>query len=141
MLDLGHQKVYFSRDIIYHENVFPYVNFSIKPLFFPDSSPFTYEDLSPLSEPTYTPDTPTESSHNEGSDVISETPPLPQSVRKSLRPHKSPSYLQDYVHSVHKEPFCFATLINLSIQPLVLPVHCLHLSSQQLLDILNFTEP
>ena len=137
-MDLGHQKVYFSRDIIFHAYVFLMPILTLGLFFLPVSSSLTYEEASQLLELAHTS---AEPSHNEASDTIFKMHYSPQLVRRSSRTHRSPSHLEDYVHSVHIEPLCFATLTNVSIRPPVFPVHCLHSSSQNLLDRLDFTEP
>jgi len=137
-MDYEQQNIYFSRDIVFYEHVFPYASSGTRPLFLPVSS-------SSCEEPSLFPDSvhaPAEPSQSEASEPVSELHPSPQHLRKPSRIHKSLSCLQDYVvHSTYKEPLCFATLINLSIQPPMFPVHYLHSSSQQLLERLNFTEP
>ena len=55
--------------------------------------------------------------------------------------HKPPSYLKDYVRTAQSTSAYFATLTNLSYQPPMLPLHCLHSHSQQLIANLDFKEP
>jgi len=131
VIDLEHQKLYTSRDIVFHETIFPYTESSTQPLF-----PSTNLEPLDLCHHQHTDSTVTESPV-----TSQQTEPAPQPVRQSSRPHRVPQYLQDYVLSAQEESICFATLTNLSLQPPVLPVHCLCSVSQKLLAQLDFTEP
>ena len=144
VIDLEHHKLYFSRDIVFHENIFPYAETLPKPLFPPTNTTIPCEEPSSYLHlnPTITAPSHPESPHLQQPEV-----PSPQSIRRSSRVHKPPHYLEDYVHSVHNvhsahsQSFCFTTLTNLSFQPPLLPLHCLHSSSQKFLTNLSFSEP
>jgi len=139
VMDLETQKIYNSRDVIFHESQFPYLKSSPQPMFLPTRS--EEHEGQPILLPDHTP-TDAISSTGTHQQLAMPTPEMDSpSIRRSNRISKPPSYLQDYVHSAHAEPSCFSTLTNLSMQPPILSSHCLSSTSQQLLDRLNFTEP
>jgi len=74
VMDLEQQKIYFSRDIVFHEHVFSYTKSHTRPLFLPVTSPSTYEAISLMPDSAHTPAYP---SHNEASDTTSEILPFP----------------------------------------------------------------
>jgi len=135
-MDLEHQKIYTSRDIVFHETTFPYAKSSTQPLFPPtnpspvDLSHLQHNNL-PATEPPCT----------ASPETAQQTEATPPSVRRSTRLHRTPQYLADYMLAAQITPSCFTTLTNLSFQPPLMPVNCLHSASQQLLANLDFTEP
>ena len=130
-MSLEGQKFYTSRDVIFHENTFP----------FSDTSP---QHLFPSPLPMITQSS---CSHNplRASSVIDNPTTsildTPQQVRRSDRAHRIPGYLNDYVCMSYNESSCFSTLINLSFQPPSISFHSLSSHSQQLLKNLHISEP
>jgi len=112
VMDIDTQKIYVSRDVIFHEDIFPFATpakdrplFHHQPLSCPDDT-YPTSFRAPISEPP--PDTP---------DVQPSTD-HPVQLRKSSRTHTLPGYLQDYVcctPSIQDPSFCFSTVTNLSI--------------------------
>lgn len=99
LLNLDKHNVFFFRDVIFHESIFPYSP-SSPPSFFSSSPPFI---------PTPTSVDPLVSSPDSSSSThVSLTPPSPVPsvpsssllpLRKSSRPSNPPLYLKDYVCS------------------------------------------
>ena len=139
IMDITSKKVYTSRDVVFHEHVFPFSPSCQQHMPAPTDSVNSIEQPLNFPTPSFT-NLPSQAKVLHPADVgpISEgiTP-----IRRSSRTHRPPSYLDDYVHSAYKEPFCFFTLTNLSFQPLTLSSLCLSSSSQQLLNRLNYIEP
>jgi len=124
VMALDTHKFHTSRDIVFHEDIFPFSSS-------PTSTLFPIHSAVPTELP--------EVSH------LSHNPPIqcfePPNPRRSVRPHKAPSYLNDYVCTVVAESHYLSTLTNLSLQPPSLSYYCLANNSQHLLARLNFTEP
>ena len=137
-MDLETRKVYTSRDIVFHEHVFPFSDSftTTKPLFPPTTSDRDYvEVLLPQQHNVSFNETPLENN----SPVIPEQQPLP--LRKSTRGHKAPGCLSDYVYSALTETPCFVILTNLCLQPPTMSTTCLASDSLQFLERLDFTDP
>ena len=126
VMDLTSHKIFTSRDIVFHETFFPFSHHAPGTLFPSPPLDFVALDFSPPSISTPSPDCvpnndfmsspsqPSVSPHPTSEDLA---------LRRSTRSHKPPGYLEDYVHSVHSSStLCFATLTNLSLQPLILPL-------------------
>jgi len=138
VMDLEHHKFYNSRDIVFHETIFPYVESSTQFLFSPTNSAIPIEDPSHFrhTEPTIT-----EPPCADSPGITQQAEPTPQSVKRSSRVQRPPQYLEDYVLSAQGQSFCFATLTNLSLQPSLLPINYLHSTNQKFLANLDFTRP
>ena len=104
VMDLTTHKIHVSRDVVFHEDIFPFAALvKDRPLFQSQSS--YYPDDIPST--TYSSDTPAVQSPSE--------PTLPP--RKLARTHHLPGYLQDYVCCTscpQDISFCFSTITNLS---------------------------
>jgi len=136
VMDLKSHKIFTSRDIIFHETVFPFEHSPSTSLFPLPPSPTFSEPFTPPSIEVPPPGSnssyqPSSSSSQSPLQSSSSSIPAPSTApRKSTRPHRPPSYLQDYIHTVHANPAtCFATLTNLSLHPPCLPSHCLSTAS------------
>jgi len=89
VMDLEHQQLYTSRDIVFHETIFSYAEPSSQPLF-----PSTNLEPLYLCHLQHTNPTVTESPIVTESPVTSQQiEPAPLSVRQSSRPHRVPHYL------------------------------------------------
>jgi len=144
VMDLEKHKVYTSRDVIFHETLFPYSkNNTSLPLFPQTPSAIPLEEPSSLQQEETTDTEPPcmESSQQDVPSSLQQSTPSPQSLSRPARAHKPPSYLADYVLSTHRSSFCFGTLTNLSLQPPLLSTTCLQAFSQKFLASLNYTEP
>ena len=116
-MSLATKRLYVSRDVIFHENIFPFA-MNKDPTFFPFSSPthcsidqYDYNTSnssfdsnvqcdSEMSNDTNPPSSPDFSSP-QSVPSTSTTPCQPDiATRKSHRTHKLPTYLSDYVHSI-----------------------------------------
>ena len=128
-----------SRDIVFHEHIFPFSISIEKPLsptsldtsldyFEPPQGIESYESKSPKKTPALDDDIP----------YINHEA---QRVRKSARLHRTLGYLNHYVCIAHTASSCFTTLTNLWLQPPSMPIHYLSSNSQQLRERLDFTEP
>ena len=112
-LDLETKQIHISRDAVFHETIFPFVNLSPHQFL-----PLPVPDTEPISHPSPTVRTSPDSSSNSGhsSDHTHDHSPS-QPVRKSTRVSKAPSYLKDYVHSAQSQlcnnTFCGCTLTSL----------------------------
>jgi len=104
VMDLETHEFHVSRDVIFHEEVFPFAaSQQHKVLFQPPSQSITEEECSP-AQPDLVSSTPCP--------AISSTPSRP------AREHRRPPYLQDYVCSASPTTsYCCSTLTNLCISP------------------------
>ena len=148
VMNLTSHKIFTSRDIIFHETVFPFSHSSSPSLFpCPLSNPISLDPINSSStgipvHDTISPSLPSSCSPQPSLQPSPPSVPSAPSLRRSTRSHKPPSYLQDYIHSVHASPtLCFATLTNLSLQPPILPSHCLSTDSQSALTSPHYYEP
>lgn len=92
-LNLENNSILISRDAKFHEEIFPFVKNSMTNTFVPMSVPdYVSSDTTPLVSSSQEP------IHTQSTDDH-HTPVL----RKSSGPVKVPSYLQDYVHSLHAQ--------------------------------------
>jgi len=106
-MDLETHKVSMFRDVVFHENVFPFdapINdqllFQFQPSHYHDETP-PMENLQSIHE----------AQHTEDDTVIGEP-------RRFSRAHNLPSYLQDYVcctSHTQDQNFCFSTITNLCV--------------------------
>ncbi|XP_070019651.1 uncharacterized protein [Nicotiana sylvestris] len=104
LLNLTTHSIFFSRDVVFHENIFPYK--SDHPSIFPTSSISDFVDSSSSSTPSPTPDVST-SPDSPVPSPLSPPPitdsshiiPSPPLLRKSTRTVHQHSYLKDYVCS------------------------------------------
>jgi len=113
VMTLDTNKFYFSRDVVFHENIFPFSTANQdQPLFL--STPHICDTLpdSPVSSPT-----PPEHLEETLETLPTEQDTTPQQVRRSTRGHKTPSYLDDYVYTAHTESHCMTTLTNIDFHP------------------------
>ena len=125
-MDITIQKFYTSKDVIFHETIFPFST-TLQQSMFPiqNSGDYhDYPDLSSLPSPAHP-----------------QPAPEIQPIRRSTKLHKPPSYLHDYVCTAITESYCFLTLANLDFVPSSLPIHFLSSSNQTLLETLDYTEP
>ena len=150
VMSLADRKQYISRDVIFHEFVFPFSQQqSSQALHHPPSDPI---------DPSFFPDFPSCPNHVTTQENQPNSAPVPPAVstppsepssippsalsHRPTRPHKVPSYLQDYVLCSHSaSSHCLATTTNFCLPPSSLPFTCLAAPSQQLLSNLDFTEP
>jgi hypothetical protein len=111
LFDLSTQQFFVSRDVVFHEHIFPFhsstslVNPSLSTSFdsAPVSLPVTMSDSPAIPTPpphTVPPDSSTETSSPIASPIASSSPTLHPPVRKSSRLIKPPSYLQDYHYNL-----------------------------------------
>jgi len=121
VMDIETNQFYVSRDVVFHEDVFPFVVSSSsqhKPLFQPVPQLFTEEGFSHTSDQTSA--TPSTSCSDDGHE-IARTPATSQpDSSRPTRTHKKPSYLQDYVccsSASENVQFCCSTLTNLCVFP------------------------
>jgi len=147
VMALDTQKFYFSRDIIFHENVFPFSQANHQSLFPNAPTSFDFDSAAvPLPSP-HAPDpnltpAPLPSPTSNLSPHSPHHPAYPVSpTRRPSRQHKPPQYLNDYVCSASNVSACFHTLTNLSIQPPNLSASCLSTTSQKFLASLDFVKP
>jgi len=113
LLNLLTELTFVSRDVVFHEHIFPFQQFSFQqyknplPAYFPQHPPsvdLSHEDdgIVPLTEPEQSsaqpdsaiPSTSTPAAELSGS---SSSAPPPQQVRTSTRISKRPEWLQDYI--------------------------------------------
>jgi len=121
VMALDTHKFHLSRDVIFHEDIFPFSQNKPDHSMFP-SPPALHNDLT-FSTPALTPEPSTPpadpaAEHTETPTVPTATEITPPPVRRSTRGHKTPSYLNDYLCTAHAESHCMATLTNLDFQPL-----------------------
>jgi len=131
-MTLKTHKFHTSRDVIFHEHVFPFSASTHKPLppFHLDPTLDSFESLQGIqSKESESPH-----QHHDFENDISNVNHGTQQARKSTRPHKIPGYLNDYVCNAHIESSCFTSLTNLCLQPPTMIAHCLSSNSQQLLE-------
>jgi len=130
VMDLETHKIYASRDLVFHEHVFPFSDsYTTKPHFTPTTFDRDFVDTLPKQTIELSTET------------ISPSMPHQEPLRKSTRIHTTPRYLDNYVHSTYTEPSCFATLTNLCLEPPTMSAKCLTSNSLQLLERLNCTKP
>jgi len=138
VMTLGTHKFHFSRDMTFHENVFP--------LSSPSHSQHMFSLPSALHDHCFAgPEAPLSPPENPLVDIAHDSSlpsqePISQQVRRSTRSHKAPCYLDDYVCTAHIESHCMTTLTNLIFHPPSLLALCLNLESQQMLH-LDLHEP
>ena len=124
LLNLETHQVFTSRDVIFHETILPYHHLSVTngPPMFPASSSYGYHDPEGFSNSF--PNTNAEHRQNTLSSSPLSTPgsnssphlPSPQPTRRSNRPHKTPSYLSEYVCSNvmtdSSQQFCYPNTVT-----------------------------
>ena len=130
VMDLETHTFYVSRDVVFHEDIFPFAAAQQhKSLFQAPSQSLTVDEGS-----------------LPGRDSAEEVPSVPQPAPPSAssrpsREHRRPNYLQDYVCSASNDKsFCCSTLTNLCISPQdILQLLQLHqsLTSQNLVAMLK----
>ena len=100
VMSLTDNKVYISRDVIFHESVYPFANQAshTNSSFFPISQSTTFHDFCDFS-PHNTADTRPDFGFSAPSTTRAECSSTHHSDRP-MRAHKLPSYLQDYVYAV-----------------------------------------
>lgn len=114
LLDLANHSIFYSRDVVFHEHIFPYHS-SSPPFGFPAiSNPFVDSQASSYSPLSFAPPhSPIQSSHllsqssphslNQSSSHPSSPPLIPTAqplpLRKSTRVSHAPTYLKDYICS------------------------------------------
>nr|XP_016442284.1 PREDICTED: uncharacterized protein LOC107767711 [Nicotiana tabacum] len=141
LYDLKHHTCFVSRDVTFHEHIFPFIQTTSKhsPLCnMPLSACFNHSHQSDLSEPTPlyhpSPSLPTTSFPIDSSPIVFTINPLPSLspslppetisfsissetvsvVRRSSRPHNPPSYLQNYVCHLTSQSLKFANSTSVS---------------------------
>jgi len=139
VMDIQSRKIYSSRDVVFHEQIFPFSPSFQKAMAIPAEQAVHFDEESVL--PPIHPITESPITDQQHPTSIPSSSEDDTSVRRSSRLHKTPTYLDDYVHSALTEPLCFSTLTNLTLQPPTFSSLCLHSSSQQVLDRLSYTEP
>jgi len=104
VMDLETHEFHVSRDVVFHEEVFPFAaSQQHKVLFQPPSQSITEEECSP-AQPELVSSTP--------------CPDTPSTLSRPAREHRRPPYLQDYVCSASPTTsYCCSTLTNLCIFP------------------------
>lgn len=127
LLNLLTQKQFVSRDVIFHESIFPLHNSSTNsfmqpvPPSLPKLAQTHHDDWLPVVENIENPDTSNttlEKSH-QNSSVSSPTPPINLPVlRKSTRSHVPPIWMQDYVtsNSTHHISNCAVNTVEPKFQ-------------------------
>ena len=148
VMALDSYKFYTSRDVVFHENIFPFSVQTPKTMFPQPPTPTSFE-LPPFEPQSSSHVDITEDEHTLHNNLSPQTQHLennvpsasPPQTRKSDRIPKTPQYLKDYICSASTELYCFFTLTNLNFQPPTLPVHCLTTANQTHLANLDFTEP
>ena len=120
VMTLDTHKFHFSRDVIFHEDVFPFSTVNLDHSMFP--SPPSFHGDTSLESPALTLEPPTHHVEEpaDSPTLPAETEITPHQVRRSARGHRTPSYLNDYVCAAHTESHCMVTLTNLDFQPLSL---------------------
>ncbi|XP_074377072.1 uncharacterized protein LOC141718593 [Apium graveolens] len=119
-LDLENNYVLISRDVVFHESIFPYTSHKtgnfipLHILDFQDESTYYHDVPVPI---VHTPSSSNDFSYSDTNNGSSHDNP-PQ-VRKSTRSSKVPNYLNDYVHSYAKtasschNTTCFCTITSM----------------------------
>ena len=106
-MDLDTHKMCVSRDVIFHEHIFPFAHPPQDKLLFQSQSLQQYAETEPMPDFRPAPaDSPT------AAQPTADSPP-----RRSSRHHSMPHYLQDYVCCSHTtgHTSCFSTLTNLCL--------------------------
>ena len=104
-MTLDTHKFHFSREVIFHEDVFPLSTTSKDQSMFP-LPPFFYDNT--FDSPVLTP-TSTVHLEEDAQALPTEQESTPQQVRRSTRGHRTPSYVNDYVCTAHTESHCMTT--------------------------------
>jgi len=140
-MTLDTHKFHFSRDVIFHEDIFPFSKTQPDHSLFPP--PPVYHDDTLSQNPATVPEPPAnvEAQTAETPVLPTETECISPQVRRSTRRHTTPSYLNDYLCTAYTDSHCMATITNLDFQPLSLTTQSLHEDSQQLVQNLDFHEP
>jgi len=139
VMDLEHHKVHISRDVVFHEAIFPYENKVTQVLFPSMNAELPYFDFQHPGSTDSAQNVPAPSAEAAGSTQQAETPS--PAVKRSSGTHRPPHYLKDYVLTAQEQSYCCITLTNLSLHPPPLPLSQLHLTSQAFLTHLDFVEP
>jgi len=130
-MSLADHKHHHSRDVVFHEHIFPFANqnsYSYSRRSY-EPQPSSYYDPSPITQDLTSNPLPSPSS------LPAPTPSLPttHTSPRPVRTHKMPSHLQDYVlcsPSTSSAPHCLATTTNLCLHPPFLPSFCLSSHNQ-----------
>ena len=127
VMTLDTHKFYTSKDVIFHEHIFPF-SASTHPSLFPSSLNNTVASFEPqlVQHHELASSQQPQVSENSNLNTNHDT----QQSRRSPITHKIPGYLHDYVCTAHTESSCFGTLTNLCSQPPTLSVHYLSTTSQ-----------
>jgi len=132
VMSLTDNKVYISRDVIFHESVYPFANQAshTNNSFFCISQTTTFHDFCDFSPHDIT-NTRPDSSFSTPSTTPAECSSTHHSDRP-VRAHKLPTYLQDYVLSspiTDCPHHCLTTTTDLCLQPPSISSFCLSSSS------------
>ena len=103
LMTLDTHKFHLSRDVIFHEDIFPFSKIKPDHSLFP--SPPTFHNDMTLSTPAFRPEPPTPPANPEIEHAESPIQPAVAEitsppVRRSTREHKTPGYLHDYLLSL-----------------------------------------
>ena len=134
LMTLDDHKFHISRDVVFHEDNFPFSQHQDSALSLPiPPSAFTNDYM-----PSHTTTTP----GFDPTDIPANHQPN-TSTTSPRRVHKPPTYLQDYVCSSisTQTNYCIATSTNLCLQPPIISSSCLSAHNQHLLTNLHYTEP
>ena len=104
VMDLESNKIYVSRDVAFHERIFPFASLPKEKSMFQSCSLPSFEDFNEVRD---------EEIHSEVQLQPNTKAETNVQLRRSTRSHKIPNYLQDYVCcslTEEKEAFCFSTL-------------------------------
>ena len=130
---LNTRKFYRSRDVIFHENIFPF-SITYHQSLFPSNATTQVDCPSVSLDMSVSPTCSHSPFHSVPSmDANSRTPLAnlqQQQARRSNRMQKTPGYLDDYVCTSDTESTCFSTLTSLRFQSPSIPFHCLNTYSQ-----------
>ena len=108
-MDLETHKFFESRDVVFHEDIFPFDKEYAKQsgVLFPFHRAADDDADTPLHQP--------ECDSHPSSSVLPESPMMLQ-LRRSARTHRLPNHLQDFVCCSMTDSFCSCTLTNLCVQ-------------------------
>lgn len=158
LLDLTTMETFITRDVVFHEHVFPFLDTSLQKYLNPVPAsvtpPNTYFDDEILPEtipenhpvpPVTSPTHQQTASHtpsftdapSEQTDTAEKSLPLSPAIRKSTRQSKPPAWLDNYVNPLDKSS---ANIVAVTTQPIPHHFHCFLASIAKVADPASFKE-
>lgn len=155
LLDLTTMETFITRDVVFHEHIFPFLDTSHQKYLSPVPASVTpqntYSDdeilpeILPLNHPVTShtqqnteSNTPSSTDvPSEQTDTIEENLPLSPTTRKSTRQSRPPAWLENYVNPLAKSS---ANIVTITTQPIPHHFHCFLASIAKVADSLTFQE-